>query len=570
MKNLLNPQREIDGILLGFRQAFLRVGAFSFVINMLMLMPAIYMLQIYDRVLISRSGTTLVLLTVIAVVLFVLMSILEYVRSGILVRVGNQLDVALSNRVFTAAFERNLQRQGGNPAQALGDLTALRQFLTGSGIFAFFDTPWTPVFIIVAALLHPLIGLFCLVGGVILLALAWLNEMLTRKPLAEANSHAIAAGQYANNNLRNAEVIEAMGMLGSLRKRWQERQQKFLALQSLASERAGVIGAVSRFVRITLQSLVLGLGAWLALDDIVTGGAMIAGSILMGRALAPVDQVIAVWKQWIGARAAYHRLNEMLAAFPEGEDRLLLPAPHGEITIENVSAAPPGTKQVVLKNLAIRINQGDVVAVMGASASGKSSLARLLVGVWRAQVGSVRLDGADVSSWNKAQLGPYIGYLPQDVELFEGTIAENIARFGELDSQAIVAAAQMAGVHDMILHLPQGYDTPIGIDGNSLSGGQKQRIGLARALYGSPVLIVLDEPNSNLDEVGEAALAQAILQAKSQRRTVVVVTHRPSTLSVVDKILILREGALAAYGPRDDVLAALRQPAPMLSQQTAA
>lgn len=570
MKNLLNPQREIDGIILGFRQAFLRVGAFSFVINMLMLMPAIYMLQIYDRVLVSRSGTTLVLLTVITVVLFVLMSILEYVRSGILVRVGNQLDVALANRVFTAAFERNLQRQGGNPAQALGDLTALRQFLTGSGIFAFFDTPWTPVFIIVAALLHPLIGLFCLVGGVILLALAWLNEMLTRKPLAEANSHAIAAGQYANNNLRNAEVIEAMGMLGSLRKRWQERQQKFLALQSLASERAGVIGAVSRFVRITLQSLVLGLGAWLALDDIVTGGAMIAGSILMGRALAPVDQVIAVWKQWIGARAAYHRLNEMLAAFPESEDRLLLPAPHGEITIENVSAAPPGTKQVVLKNLAIRINQGDVVAVMGASASGKSSLARLLVGVWRAQVGSVRLDGADVSSWNKAQLGPYIGYLPQDVELFEGTIAENIARFGELDSQAIVTAAQMAGVHDMILHLPQGYDTPIGVDGNSLSGGQKQRIGLARALYGSPVLIVLDEPNSNLDEIGEAALAQAILQAKSQRRTVVVVTHRPSTLSVVDKILILREGALAAYGPRDDVLAALRQPAPMLSQQAAA
>jgi len=570
MKNLLNPQREIDGIILGFRQAFLRVGAFSFVINMLMLMPAIYMLQIYDRVLVSRSGTTLVLLTVITVVLFVLMSILEYVRSGILVRVGNQLDVALANRVFTAAFERNLQRQGGNPAQALSDLTALRQFLTGSGIFAFFDTPWTPVFIIVAALLHPLIGLFCLVGGVILLALAWLNEMLTRKPLAEANSHAIAAGQYANNNLRNAEVIEAMGMLGSLRKRWQERQQKFLALQSLASERAGVIGAVSRFVRITLQSLVLGLGAWLALDDIVTGGAMIAGSILMGRALAPVDQVIAVWKQWISARAAYHRLNEMLAAFPESEDRLLLPAPHGEITIENVSAAPPGTKQVVLKNLAIRINQGDVVAVMGASASGKSSLARLLVGVWRAQVGSVRLDGADVSSWNKAQLGPYIGYLPQDVELFEGTIAENIARFGELDSQAIVTAAQMAGVHDMILHLPQGYDTPIGVDGNSLSGGQKQRIGLARALYGSPVLIVLDEPNSNLDEIGEAALAQAILQAKSQRRTVVVVTHRPSTLSVVDKILILREGALAAYGPRDDVLAALRQPAPMLSQQAAA
>lgn len=561
MKNLLNPQREIDGILLGYRQAFLRVGAFSFVINMLMLIPAIYMLQIYDRVLVSRSAATLVLLTVLVLVLFVLMSILEFVRSGILVRVGNQLDIALSSRIFTAAFERNLQRQGGNPAQALSDLTAVRQFLTGSGIFAFFDTPWTPIFIIVASLLHPLLGLFCLLGGMLLLALAWLNEILTRKPLAEATTHAIAAGQYANNNLRNAEVIEAMGMLGHLRQRWQERQQKFLALQSLASERAGVIGAVSRFVRIALQSLVLGLGAWLALDDTITGGAMIAGSILMGRALAPVDQVIGVWKQWVAARAAYHRLNEMLTAFPPAKEKMSLPPPRGEVTIENVTAAPPGGKNAVLKNLAIRINQGDVVGVMGASAAGKSSLARLLVGVWRPQIGNVRLDGADVASWNKDELGPYIGYLPQDIELFEGSIAENIARFGEEDSGAIVAAAQMAGVHDMILHLPQGYDTAIGIDGSSLSGGQKQRIGLARALYGTPALIVLDEPNSNLDETGEAALVSAISHLKSLGRTVVVITHRPGTLSAVDKILILREGTLAAYGPRDDVLNALRQPA---------
>ncbi len=561
MKNLLNPQREIDGILLGFRQAFLRVGAFSFVINLLMLLPAIYMLQIYDRVLVSRSSSTLILLTAIVLVLFILMSVLEYVRSGILVRIGNQLDIALSSRIFTAAFERNLQRHGGNPAQALSDLTSIRQFLTGSGIFAFFDTPWTPLFIIVASLLHPLIGLFCLTGGLLLLALAWINEMVTRKPLAEANTHAVAAGQYANNNLRNAEVIEAMGMLGNLRQRWQERQQKFLALQSLASERAGAVGAISRFVRITLQSLVLGLGAWLALDDTITGGTMIAGSILMGRALAPVDQVISVWKQWVAARAAYHRLNEMLTAFPAVDDKMPLPAPQGEVTIENVTAAPPGSKHAVLKNLAIRINRGDAVAVMGASAAGKSSLARLLVGVWRPQIGHVRLDGADICSWNKEQLGSHIGYLPQDVELFEGSIAENIARFGELDSGAIVTAAQMAGVHDMILHLPQGYDTTIGIDGSSLSGGQKQRIGLARALYGNPTLIVLDEPNSNLDETGEAALVCAIGRLKTLGRTVVIITHRPATLSAVDKILILRDGAMAAYGPRDEVLTALRQSA---------
>lgn len=561
MKKLLDPQQEIDGVLLGFRRAFLQVGGFSFVINMLMLVPAIYMLQLYDRVLLSRNSATLLMLTLVVLVLFVLLSMLELVRSRVLVRVGTQLDVMLSNRIFTAAFERNLQRQGGNPAQALSDLTTVRQFLSGAGIFAFFDTPWTPIFIIVAGLLHPLIGLFCLIGALILLALAWLNEMVTRKPLAEAMTHAMAAGQYANNNLRNAEVIEAMGMLGNIRRRWHERQQKFLALQALASDRSGVVMAVSKFMRITLQSLVLGLGAWLVLDNAVTAGAMIAGSILMGRALAPVDQVISTWKQWIAARAAYHRLNEMLKAYPLPPDRLSLPAPRGDLLVENVTAAPPGTQRVVLKNLAFRINHGDVVGVMGASAAGKSSLARLLVGVWRPQVGHVRLDGADVSSWDKLELGPNIGYLPQDVELFDGSIAENIARFGDLDSDKIMAAAQMAGVHEMILHLPQGYDTPIGVDGSGLSGGQRQRIGLARAVYGSPALVVLDEPNSNLDESGDIALVQAIKALKARGRTVVVVGHRPSTFDVMDKILVLREGALAAYGPRDDVLAALRQPA---------
>ena len=561
MKKLLDPQQEIDGVLLGFRRAFLQVGGFSFVINMLMLVPAIYMLQLYDRVLMSRNSATLLMLTLLVLVLYVLLSMLELVRSRVLVRVGTQLDVMLSNRIFTAAFERNLQRQGGNPAQALSDLTTVRQFLSGAGIFAFFDTPWTPIFIIVAGLLHPLIGLFCLIGALILLALAWLNEMVTRKPLAEAMTHAMAAGQYANNNLRNAEVIEAMGMLGNIRRRWHERQQKFLALQALASDRSGVVMAVSKFMRITLQSLVLGLGAWLVLDNMVTAGAMIAGSILMGRALAPVDQVISMWKQWIAARAAYYRLNEMLKAYPLQPDRLSLPAPKGDLLVENVTAAPPGTQIVVLKNLAFRINHGDVLGVMGASAAGKSSLARLLVGVWRPQVGHVRLDGADVSSWDKAELGPNIGYLPQDVELFDGSIAENIARFGELDSDKIMAAAQMAGVHEMILHLPQGYDTPIGVDGSGLSGGQKQRIGLARAVFGNPALVVLDEPNSNLDELGDAALVQAIRALKARGRTVVMVGHRPSTFDVMDKILVLREGTLAAYGPRDDVMAALRQPA---------
>lgn len=564
MKKLLETQQEIDVVLLGFRSAFLKVGAFSFIINVLLLVPSIYMLQVYDRVLVSRNETTLVMLTIIMLTMYVLMSILEFVRSRVLVRLGTKLDLMMAGRVFTAAFERNLQRQGGSPSQALNDLTTIRQFLSGAGIFAFFDTPWIPIFMIVASMLHPLIGLFCFIGSIILIALAYLNEMLTRKPLAEAMTHAMAAGQYANNNLRNAEVIEAMGMLSNIRNRWHERQQKFLALQAVGSDRAGAVTSVSKFVRIAMQSLILGLGAWLVLDNVVTGGAMIAGSILMGRALAPVDQLIGVWKHWISARAAYYRLNEMLNTYPALQDSLSLPAPKGDLLIENVSAAPPGTKQVVLKNLAFRINKGDVVGVIGPSGAGKSSLARLLVGVWRAQVGNVRLDGADVATWDKVQLGPYVGYLPQDVELFEGTIAENIARFGDLKSEPIVAAAQMAGVHDMILHLPQGYDTQIGVDGNALSGGQKQRIGLARALYGNPILVVLDEPNSNLDDMGEAALVQAILALKALGRTVVVIGHRPGTFAVMDKLLVLRDGAVAAYGPRDEVLAALRQSAPAI------
>ncbi len=560
MKKLLETPQEIHSILLGFKQAFLQVGAFSFVINILLLVPSVYMLQVYDRVLVSRNETTLLMLTIIVLAMFVLMSVLELVRSRVLVRLGTKLDLMMASRVFTAAFERNLQRQGGSPSQALSDLTTIRQFLSGAGIFAFFDAPWTPLFIIVATILHPLIGLFCLVGAIILFVLAYINEILTRKPLAEAMTHALAAGQYANNNLRNAEVIEAMGMLGNIRSRWHERQQKFLALQALGSDRAGAVSSVSKFVRVAMQSLILGLGAWLALDNAVTAGAMIAGSILMGRALAPVDQMIAVWKHFIAARVAYQRLNEMLKAYPEKPESLTLPAPLGDLLIENVSAAPPGTKQMVLKNLAFRISKGDVVGIMGQSGAGKSSLARLLVGVWRPQAGHVRLDGADVASWDKIQLGPYIGYLPQDVELFEGTIAENIARFGDLDSEAIVEAAQIAGVHEMILHLPQGYETPIGVDGNALSGGQKQRIGLARALFGKPMLVVLDEPNSNLDEVGEKALVQAITALKAIGRTVVVIGHRPSTFAVMDKLLVLRDGAVIAYGPRDEVLEALKPP----------
>lgn len=559
MRPPVSSKPELQEIILGFRKVFIHIGVFSFAINLLMLIPSIYMLQVYDRVLSSRNETTLLLLTALILGLYVLMSSLEWIRSHVLVRVGNSLDLKLASRTFTAAFQRNLGQRGGNPAQALHDLTQVRQFLTGSGTLAFFDAPWIPLYLLVTAFIHPLLGLATLVGALILLALAFINELSTHKLLDEATKASIASSQFANNNLRNAEVIEALGMLGNLRIRWQKKQAEFLSLQSQASDRAGIISSITKFFRISLQSLILGIGAWLALKGEITPGGMIAGSILMGRAVAPVEQLISIWKHWISAKSAYARLNELLATYPASSEALSLPTPNGAISIENVTATAPGTNNIILNNLSFRANPSDVIAIIGPSAAGKSSLARILVGVWKPVKGTVRLDGADVATWNKEELGPSIGYMPQDIELFEGNVAENIARFGELDSTKIIEAAQLAGVHELILRLPQGYDTQTGIDGNFLSGGQKQRIALARALYGDSKLVVLDEPNSNLDEAGETALVKAIQQLKSKGCTVFVVSHRTNILAVVDKLLWIRDGALVAYGPRDEVLAFIQQ-----------
>jgi len=551
---------ELDAVLGGFRRVFVRVGVLSLVINLLMLAPSLYMLQVYDRVLTSRNDVTLIMLTVIILGLYGLMGLLEWVRSHILIRLGTRLDTELNLRVFGASFQRGLRRQGGSPAQALQDLTTLRQFVAGNGTFAFFDAPWAPIYLLVITLVHPWLGLFSLVGMLVLTGLALANEWATHKPLEEAGKQSMGAQLYAANSLRNAEAIEAMGMLPDLQKRWLERQHRFLALQSLASERGSNISSITKAVRITFQSLILGLGAFLAIRGEITPGSMIAASILMGRALAPVELLIGVWKQWLAAQSAYGRLKKLLYDFPARPPAMPLPAPLGHLDLENVTAVPPGSTTPVLRGLALRIRAGDAVGVIGPSAAGKSSLARLLVGVWPPAAGHVRLDGADISSWDKRELGPHIGYLPQGVELFDGTIAENIARFGEENSESIVAAAKMAGVHDMILHLPQGYNSQAGVDGAALSAGQRQRVALARALYGEPKLVVLDEPNSNLDEAGEMALAQAIQTLKQRGVTVVVITHRSNILAVVDKLICLQEGALAAYGPRDQVLEHLRNP----------
>lgn len=561
MKKLLQSTSELGKVLQQYRKAFFRLGVFSAVINLLMLLPSVYMIQVYDRVLHSRNETTLLMLTVITVVLFMVMAALELVRSQTLIRVGNHLDMSLNHRVFTAAFEQNLRKSSGNAAQSIHDLTTLRQFLTGNGLFAFFDAPWAPIYLVVCFLFHWQLGVFVLVGMLILVFMTYLTEKLTKEPLAEANRAAIAAGNYANNNLRNAEVIESMGMLPALRDRWFRFQGRLLEKQTEASDKAARINAVTKFIRISMQSTVLGLGAILVLENQISGGMMIATSILMGRALQPVELAIGTWKQLISARAAYQRLEELLETYPARGSQMSLPRPAGQIGVENVIAVPPGAPAAVLKGLTFAINPGEVVGVVGPSASGKSTLARVLVGIWPTQAGKVRLDGADVFQWNKDELGPHIGYLPQDIELFHGTIAENIARFGEVDSDKVIDAAKRAGVHDMILRLPQGYETMLGEGGGSLSGGQKQRIGLARAMYGYPAIIVLDEPNSNLDDIGEQALVRAIAGLKAAGTTVILITHRTSIINSVDKLLVLRDGTISFFGPRDQVLQALAQAA---------
>lgn len=561
------PQNEISQALLSFKSAFRTVGVFSAIINLLMLVPSIYMLQVYDRVLPSRNETTLWMLTLLMLGLYVFMAALEFVRSFVLVRVGARLDMQLNKRVYTAAFEHNLRRGAGNAGQALQDLTNIRQFVTGNALFAFFDAPWFPIYLIVIFFFEPSLGVFALLGTAILVALAYINEKVSKKPLAEANTMAIASSNLATNNLRNAEVIESMGMLPNLMHRWFKMHGRFLQLQGEASEKAGVVSAVTKFVQVSLQSLVLGYGALLAVEGKITPGMMIAASILMGRALSPVQLVISVWKQWSSTRSAYQRLSELLAANPPRQAGMSLPKPKGVVSVEGVTAAPPGAQVPVIKALTFAIQPGDALGVIGPSGSGKSTLARLLVGVWPAAGGKVRLDGADIYQWNKDELGPHIGYLPQDVELFGGTVSENIARFGEVDSEKVIDAAKRASVHDMILHFPKGYDTVLGDGGAGLSGGQKQRIGLARAMYDDPSLLVLDEPNSNLDDVGEQALVAAMMDMRRRGKSIVLITHRTSVLGVTNKLLLLRDGVAQAFGPTNEVLAALSKANQQQAQQ---
>lgn len=551
-------ENSLQAALKACKSSFISVGFFSLFINALMLVPTFYMLQVYGRVVTSGSISTLVMLTIIMTILMVTMGALELVRSRIMVRVSSKLDILLSRDLYRASFKRALDSGGmDSSAQALNDLTGLRQFMTGNGLFAFFDAPWLPIYIAVMFMFHPWYGWMAIICAIILVIFAILNEKMTGSTLAAANKENIAASLYTNKNLRNAEVIESMGMLNTLIDRWAQRQKKVLTLQSIASDNGGLMSNISKTFRMLVQSLILGLGAYLAVNHEINGGLVIAGSVLLGRALAPLDLIIGSWKGFISARSQYARLNEILDKQKSEPERMSLPAPEGHVLVENLIVSAPGGKTPIIKGINFSVPAGQVVGIIGPSASGKSTLARALMGIWSPQHGVVRLDGADIANWDKNELGPHVGYLPQDIELFEGSISENIARFSNIDPDSVIRAARVAGVHEMILLLPEGYDTVIGSDGVNLSGGQRQRIGLARAIYGAPRLIILDEPNSNLDETGEQALAQAIMHMKASGSTIFVITHRTTILSQLDRLIVMSAGGISMYGPREQVMAEL-------------
>ncbi len=558
MKNI--KKSDLEEALVLCKGAFISAAGFSLVINILQLVPTIYMLQLYDRVVPTGNLSTLFMLTLIMMVLFITLGMLEWVRSQILVRVSTRLETLLNERLFNVAYKQSLYSGGQRASsQPLDDLTSLRQFMTGNGLFAFFDAPWLPIYIALMFVFHQLYGWMAVGVAILLIIIAIAQEKATGKILGDANNLAMSGRALVNKNLRNAEVIESMGMLKNIQKRWLKGTNEVLVLQARASSRAGLISALSKLTRLSSQSLILALGAYLVIQNEITSGLMIGGSVLLGRALAPIDIVIGSWKGFISARGQYSRLNELLRQIPADAERMTLPKPEGSFQLEGAVVVPPGSKVPVLKGLNAQIAKGDVVGVIGPSGAGKSTFARALLGIWPTANGKIRLDGADVFTWNRDDLGPFIGYLPQDIELFEGTISENIARFGEVDPEKVVQAAKMADVHELILRLPEGYDTMIGASGGNLSGGQRQRVGLARALYGNPAIVVLDEPNSNLDEQGELALGNAIQRLKQHKTTVIVITHRNNVLANVDKLMILNDGVISVYGPKDQVIAHLQQ-----------
>jgi ATP-binding cassette subfamily C exporter for protease/lipase len=557
--NRNKPPSELRKALAELEPYFKKAALFSLFASLLVLAPSGYMLEVYDRVVNSRSHMTLAMLTILVLFAYVVMEVLEWVRSEVMHDAGMALDKQMSGRVFSAIFEANLKRLPGGTAQPMNDFRTVRDFLHSPVLMALMEAPVALVFLLLIFAISPVLGWSAVVAAIVQTFVGWLNERSTQPPLMAANRSAMAAQQYADGTLRNAQVIESMGMLRDIHQRWMKKQREFLGLQATASDHAGFYQAISKFWQNTVSSMLLGLGAWLLLRNQLNGGAayMIVGSILGGRVLAPLIQIVSQWQNVVNVRGAYERLDNLLAQVPVREAGMPLPAPQGKLVVEGLVAGAPGNPAPILKGVSFALQPGEALAVVGPSASGKTTLARMLVGLWPAVNGKVRLDGADVHTWNKTELGPHLGYLPQGVELFDGSVAENIARFGEVDPAKVEEAARAVGLHEFVLALPKGYDSPVGREGAMLSGGQRQRIGLARAIYGNPAFVVLDEPNSSLDEQGDAALASAIAQLKSRGTTFVVMTHRTSVLGVADKMLVLKDGQTQLFGSRDEVLKAL-------------
>lgn len=543
--------RELAG---RFRSFFLYAAFFSMVINLLMLVPAIFMLQVFDRVVTSRSVETLAMLAAFTVGALVFMSVLDVVRSRLLTAAAVSMERDLGPTVMADLVRRASSATSSDTTHGMRDVAALRNFLSGPGLIALFDAPWLPIYVLIIWLFHPLLGMIAAGGAVLLIVLAWVNEKLTRAALEEAQIVSRGAGRFADQSVRNAEASAGLGIIDNLSRGWESINSQALALQLRASRKSTVVTALTRLLRQLLQVAMLAAGAWLVIHQQSTSGVMIAATILLGRALAPVEAVASGWKMLVEARAAWGRLDWGLSAARPTESVTELPAPQGALSVDRIVFGFQGRNQPVLKQVSFEVAPGEVLALVGPSAAGKSTLARVIVGLWRPHSGTVRLDGADITSWPRSKLGPHIGFLPQDVELFSGTVAQNIARMGEVDSAAVIQAAQRANVHDMILRLPGGYDTPIEETATLLSAGQRQRVALARALYGNPKLVVLDEPNSNLDFDGERSLVDAVRGLKERGATVIVITHRAALLAAADKVAVLRDGAIEKVGSMSDIM----------------
>jgi len=554
-----NPLRRIFA---ETRPAFLLVAAFSLFINLAMLVVPIYMLQVYDRVLTSMSHDTLLMLTLLAGGLLFLSATVEAARSRILIRVGAKIDARLSEPLFTTILTQQLSQHRDAASQPLRDLNALRTFLTGSGLIAFFDAPWTPIYLALIFMFHPVLGGIAALGAFLIVGLALLSELAARRKLIDAGVESRKANDLVEHFARNVDAIHAMGMVKNLQSRWLSHHDGSVAWQALASESVSLTTAAASLVRMLLQIAILSAGAWLALEQAISPGVIVAASIIMGRALAPVQAAIGNWRNFLDARSAYTRLSATLKHHEAHIPRTKLPAPKGLLAVEDVTMRLPGASEPLLFKVCFALSPGESLGLIGPTGAGKSTLARLLVGVWKPSMGKIGLDGADISSWPKDDLGPYIGYMPQSVELLQGTVAENIARFGEPDADKIVEAAKLADAHDLVLSLPDGYDTVLGYGGHVLSGGQSQRIALARAVFNDPRFVVLDEPNANLDGEGEVALKNALVKLRQKRVTTIVISHRPSLLAHVDKLLMLREGRVDLFGLRADIMARLPMAVP--------